>query len=176
MPNLRTITLSLATAAAVACGLLLTAGEGEAGRPQRDTEQRTLAFLEAVEREDLTAVARFQHPDITLTHPLAMSGGQQPDVVFNGREEALGYVRGLFAGMSRIRFVNLRIAVTNGGKVSFAEADGDFVTADGRPYRNVYVIRIEWSRDGRALRVDEYYNPIIACRTFQEPSCAPTAR
>jgi ketosteroid isomerase-like protein len=77
--------------------------------------------------------------------------------------------------MSQIKFVDTRVAVTDRGTVSFVEADGDFTTADGRPYRNVYVMRFEWTPDGRILRADEYYNPIIACQTFENPACDRSA-
>jgi ketosteroid isomerase-like protein len=173
--TLKTIALSLTTAATLTGGLLLSAGQGGASQPEWQTKKRTLAFLQAVEGENLAAVARFQHPDIVLTHPLTMSGSQEPDPVFTGRDEALGYLRGLFAGMSQIRFADTRVAVTDKGTVSFVEADGDFITADGRPYRNVYVMRFEWTPDGRILRADEYYNPIIACQVLESPACDRSA-
>jgi hypothetical protein len=56
--------------------------------------------------------------------------------------------------------------------VSFVEADGDFTAADGRPYPNVYVFRLEWTPDGRILRADDYYNPVTVCKNFPEnPLC-----
>jgi ketosteroid isomerase-like protein len=173
MPTLKTIALSLAATAAVTGGLLFPADPSEASRPDRQTEKRTLAFIHAVEREDLAAVAGLQHPDIVWTHPVTMTGSPEPDPVITGRDEVLGYLGGLFGRMAEIGFVDTRVSVTNDGRVSFVEADGDFTMADDRrrPYRNVYLIRLEWTRNGKLLRVDEYYNPIIACQTFENPTC-----
>ena len=156
------------------CGLqpsATAAVTGEANRSASPTEKRTLAFLDAIEREDLAAAAGFPHPDMVLTHPFSLSGNQEPDAVFTGRDQVLDYLRGLFAGMSRIAFDDIRVSVTEGGTVSFVETRGDFTTADGRPYRNVYVLRLEWTPGGRLLRADEYYNPVIACQTFDNPAC-----
>jgi ketosteroid isomerase-like protein len=45
------------------------------------------------------------------------------------------------------------------------QSNGDFVTADGRPHRNVYVFRFDW-RDGKIASWEEYANPITIIRTF----------
>jgi ketosteroid isomerase-like protein len=137
------------------------------------TYRRTQDYLHAVEREDLAAVADLQSPQVTLTHPITFSGNQQPDAVFVGSEQVLGYLRGLFGLMSRIHFTDVRVGVVAGGRQSFVETLGDFVTADGRPYRNVYVLRFDWGADGRIVRAAEYYNPITFCQTFPtSPTCA----
>jgi hypothetical protein len=46
--------------------------------------------------------------------------------------------------------------------------DGDFTT-DGRPYRNVYVFRIDWRGD-RIAHVEEYGNPVTFSATFSRPA------
>jgi ketosteroid isomerase-like protein len=174
VPTLKTVALSLATAAAVTVtgGLLLTADQGEASRPDRQTEKRTLAWMQAVERTDLEAVAEFQHADIVLTQPMTFDGSQEPILVGAGRDQVLGYFRSVFARTPRIDFFDTRISVTHGGNVSFVETKGDFTAADGRAYRNVYVWRLDWTADGRLLRIADYYNPVILCDTWPEnPSC-----
>lgn len=122
------------------------------------TEARTRALLAALEREDLPAVDAMIDPQVALTIPLSFSGAQEPAGVFDGKQQVLGYARGVFSNMGTIDFTDVRISVTDAGKTSFVQANGNFVTADGRPYRNVYVYRFDWN-DGRIVRVEEYANP-----------------
>lgn len=60
--------------------------------------------------------------------------------------------------------------MTADGTTSISEAKGDFVTADGRPYRNVYVFRLDWHH-GRVTAGVEYANPATICATFALPDC-----
>lgn len=51
---------------------------------------------------------------------------------------------------------------------------GDFVTATGRPHRNVYVFRFDW-RGGQLVAGVEYLNPMTICWSFDLPLCTPPA-
>jgi ketosteroid isomerase-like protein len=67
--------------------------------------------------------------------------------------------------------VDLRVSSTADGRSSFVQFDGDFRTADGRPYRNVYIWRLDWHR-GQLTTLEEYANPITYCQTFPgTPGC-----
>lgn len=83
----------------------------------------------------------------------------------------LGYLGDAFTMMDRIRFTNQRVSVAAGGGTAFIQADGDLTTADGRPYKNVYIFRIDW-RDDRIIAIEEYANPLTFCQTFHNPLCA----
>jgi ketosteroid isomerase-like protein len=80
----------------------------------------------------------------------------------------MGYFGTVFAGMGRIEFTDVRVSVAAGGRTSFVQADGDFTTADGRPYRNVYVLRFDW-RGGRIVGGEEYSNPVTFSESFGRP-------
>ena len=67
--------------------------------------------------------------------------------------------------MDRIRFTNPRISVAASGETSFVQADGDITTADGRPYQNVYIFRIDW-HGAQAIVIEEYANPLTFSQTF----------
>jgi ketosteroid isomerase-like protein len=54
------------------------------------------------------------------------------------------------------------------GTTVFAEVTGDIEMADGRPYRNRYVYRLDL-RDGQVARVRTYYNPVNSARAFDRP-------
>lgn len=145
------------------------AGENHGAVEQR-TAGRTHALLDALEREDLPAVAAMTDQRVTLTVPLSFSGAQEPAGRFVGREQVLGYVDSVFTNMATIDFVDVRVSVTAGGKTSFVQANGQFTAADGRPYPNVYVFRYDWS-GGRVTRIEEYANPVTFCKTFGHPDC-----
>jgi ketosteroid isomerase-like protein len=133
-------------------------------------EVRTRAFMSAIERKDLAAVAALLDSDSTLTLPMSFSGRQEDAARFTGKTEVLGYIQNAFTIMGRIDFVNVRVSVTADGKTSFVQADGNFTTADGRPYKNVYIHHFEW-RDGRMVKGAEYGNPVTFCDTFGAPGC-----
>ena len=179
MRRIRLLTLLLAVAAVLSTGVAASATSYTEPRsgPRIDgsdwrTEQRTRAFLRAFEGEDLRAVAAMLSPEVTLTMPITFSGAQEPDTVFVGREQVLGYFESVFATMRRIDFVDVRVSIVTGGRTSFVEAKGDLSSVDGRPYRNVYVFRFDWLPDGRIAGGAEYANPITYCQTFPEsPAC-----
>ncbi len=128
---------------------------------------RTRQFIQAVEQEDMAAVSALVDPEATLVLKMTLTGEQEPDMIFEGREQILGYVQSNFDAMETIRFINQRITVSRDGRTSFVEADGDFVSADGRPYRNVYVFRFDWC-DGRIIGSAEYANPITFLQLIGE--------
>ena len=67
--------------------------------------------------------------------------------------------------MRSARFIDRRITVSADGATTFVQARGDFLTTDGRPYRNVYVFRFDW-RAGTIVSWEEYANPMTIIRTF----------
>jgi ketosteroid isomerase-like protein len=50
--------------------------------------------------------------------------------------------------------------------VIFVEARGDFLTLDGRPYRNVYLIKLVFDDAGAVTRIEEWTNPVTAAQTW----------
>jgi len=132
------------------------------------TKARTLEFLHALEQKDMSALADILDADVTLTDPITSTGKQQPDTVFVGKEQVLGYLSSVFQLMSTIEFVNVRVSVVVEAPTSFVQADGDFTTFDGRPYNNVYLLRLDW-RDGLLVSGEEYFNPVTFNKTFGYP-------
>lgn len=128
----------------------------------------TLAFLDALQAKDFPAVAAALTEDTALTVALSFSGAPEPAGRFTGKEQVLGYLTQVFTTMGTIRFTDVRVSVADAGRTTFVQANGDFTTADGRPYRNVYVFRYDW-RDGLIARTEEYGNPVTFSRTFGSP-------
>ena len=142
-----------------------------ADRDGRETRRRTQQLLDRMEQRDIDAVAATLHPHVTLAHPLSLSGNRNDAARWQGKDQVLGYFGGAFTMMDRIRFTNPRISVATSGETSFVQADGDITTADGRPYQNVYIFRIDW-HGALAITIEEYANPLTFCQTFNNPLCA----
>ncbi|MCP2280937.1 nuclear transport factor 2 family protein [Nocardia amikacinitolerans] len=138
--------------------------------PERKTEAATRALLEAFERKDLDAIDVLIDQNATLTIPMSFSGALEPAAHFANKDEILGYIGGVVTNFRSMRFTDLRISVAERGGTSFAQANGDFITADGRPYRNVYIYRFDW-KDGLMVHTDEYANPITLCQTLENLNC-----
>jgi ketosteroid isomerase-like protein len=146
---------------------------GESGRDEtshRSTLQDTRALLSALERKDLQAISALTDQRATLTNTLPLSGIREAAVTLEGKEQILGYIQQVFTTMGAIAFSDVLVTVSADGRTSFVQANGDFTTADGRPYRNVYMFRYDW-RDSRVVNTLEYANPVTFCKTFGHPDC-----
>ena len=132
---------------------------------QADAVGQTRALLSALEGKDLPTIADLLDRQATLTLPLSFSGAPEPAVHFTGKDQVLGYLTGVFTTMGSIHFTDLRLSVTADGGTTFVQAKGDFTTADGRPYHNVYIFRYNWN-DGHLVSIEEYGNPVTFTATF----------
>ena len=109
---------------------------------------------------DFDALRGMLADDAVIVLPLSGGSSPDPSFVFTGKDGALGYLkfaRNIFTG---ITFSDENWFVSEDAASVHLHARGDMRTKDGRPYRNVYVFRLE-IRDGKIVHVDEYTNPII---------------
>ncbi len=166
----RVIAGAVALAAIAGVGVAAPALADDQGRHDRSAAKLTHRILDALEQKDLTTVRRLTSDNATLTLPMALSGDRGATARFVGEDQVLGYIGQLFTGMSVIEFNQVRVTTSDDGQTTFVQANGDFVTADGRPYENVYVIRYDW-RHGQLQHAEEYANPVTFCRTIGHPTC-----
>ncbi|TQM33476.1 nuclear transport factor 2 family protein [Nocardia bhagyanarayanae] len=164
------VAVVLSALTVMAGAMLAFVPSAAAGGPEQRAEEQTRALLNAFERKDLNAITEKIAQNATITVPLSFTGAPEPAGHFANKEEVLGYVSGVTTNFQTIRFTDLRITVTAKGETTFAQANGDFVTADGRPYRNVYIYRFDW-KDGLMVHADEYANPITLCDIFENLNC-----
>jgi ketosteroid isomerase-like protein len=134
------------------------------------SEERTRRFLAAVAEQDFATLAELFDPDTTVVNRITLDGSQEPRLAHRGREEAVAYFRQITELMPRRELRDLRL--TAAGDTVFVQFDGDFRTADDRPYRNVYVFRFDW-RDGLLVSLEEYGNPITFINTFPDLARMP---
>jgi ketosteroid isomerase-like protein len=129
------------------------------------SEERTRRFLAAMAEHDFATLADLFDPDVTVVNLMTLDGSQDSQRPHRGRDQAAAYFRQVDELMPQRELRDLR--VTTAGDTVFVQFNGDFRTADGRPYRNVYVFRFDW-RDGRITSLEEYGNPITFINTFPE--------
>lgn len=129
------------------------------------TRERTRRWLAALAEHDFATLETLLDPDVTLVNLMTLDGSQDPGPGYRGREQVVGYFRVVEELMPRRELLDLRVTETD--DTTFLQFNGDFTTADGRPYRNVYVFRLDW-RDDRLTAIEEYGNPVTFINTFPE--------
>jgi ketosteroid isomerase-like protein len=123
-------------------------------------------FLNLLEAGDQAGIDRLLDDQIVWTAPMSVGGGADEEPA-HGRAAFWSRLGAISVLMRSASFTSRRITASADSTTTFVQAQGDFVTADGRPYRNVYVFRFDW-RDGRITSWEEYANPITILRTFPE--------
>jgi ketosteroid isomerase-like protein len=130
-----------------------------------DLAAATNRFLDLLEAGDRAGVGRMLHPEVVWSPLMTFSGDAADAERAEGIVAFEARVTSIAALLRSVRFADRRVTTSADGLTTFVQTQGDFRTADGRPYRNVYVFRFDW-RDGRIVNWDEYANPITILRTF----------
>lgn len=127
---------------------------------------QTNRFLDLLEAGDRAGMAEILDEQVVWSAPMS-SGGAEDGEPARGRK-AFGSRLGSISGLMRsARFIDRRITASANQTTTFVQAKGDFVTAAGRPYRNVYVFRFDW-RDDKIVSWEEYANPITIIQAFPD--------
>jgi ketosteroid isomerase-like protein len=160
----------------------LPVGARVAPGPARDTvveNTRTArALIAALEQKDMGAILARLAEDVTFVLPLAPDGDNDPSRVdrFIGRDAVRALLWRDFAAYRRIAFVDGALTPSADGRTIFVEARGQFLTRDGRPYRNVYLIKLVFDDAGTVSRIEEWTNPVTASLIWGFPlGPVPTA-
>jgi ketosteroid isomerase-like protein len=127
---------------------------------------QTNRFLDILEAADQAGMAEILDDQIVWSTPMS-SGGAGDSEPSRGRKAFASRLGSISALMRSARFTDRRITASADNTTTFVQARGDFVTADGRPYQNVYVFRFDW-RDGKIISWEEYANPITIIRAFPD--------
>ncbi len=139
------------------------------GAVNADTLETSQAFLAALTDRNAAAAIEMLDEEAVLEMPYPLAPGENRYGTRKMWGEALRtYVAGIVERNSQIGFTNMTWYETTRGTV-LLEAEGDLVRAkDGQSYRNRYVFLFE-TRDGRITLWREYFNPVVAARTFGIP-------
>ena len=128
---------------------------------------QTNTFLDFLEAGDRTGMGEMLDDDVVWSAPMSSSGHTEDGEPARGRQafgSRLGSISGL---MKSAKFIDRRVTASADGATTFVQTNGDFITADGRPYQNVYVFRFDW-RDDKIVTWEEYANPMTIIRTFPD--------
>jgi ketosteroid isomerase-like protein len=131
-----------------------------------------------LEREDLDVILARLADDVQLVLPLAPDGNNEPSHIdrFAGRQAVRDLLWRTFLAYRRIAFVDSVITPSSDGRVIFVETRGDFLTLDGRSYRNVYLIKLVFDDSGSVTDIEEWTNPVTAALTWGFPLSSPPAQ
>jgi ketosteroid isomerase-like protein len=100
-----------------------------------------------------------EHATIILRN--SGDGSSAPGSVFEGIDNALGYLAFANSTFERMTLVDQEWMVSHDARHVHLHAVGDMTTREGgKEYRNVYVFRIDFE-EGEITRVTEYTNPVI---------------
>ncbi len=127
---------------------------------------QTNRFLDLLETGDQAAIAAMLDDQIVWSTPMSADGAADGDTA-RGLQAFGARVGAIASLMQSASFTDRRITASADEVTTFVQARGAFVTADGRPYRNVYVFRFDW-RDGKIVTWEEYANPVTIIRTFPD--------
>jgi ketosteroid isomerase-like protein len=145
-------------------------GENMNGKPVVDkAETIARSLIDAYERKDYPGLMRIYAKDAVIEIPFNPLGGTADSDIrrIRGEKELeLFLVPGL-AKMRSVRYDIEDISTAQDGARVFIEARGDFVTDEGKPYRNRYIFRLD-IKDGRVVLQKEYFNVATATAVFGE--------
>lgn len=144
------------------------ASAAELTEQQRVALQTAQNFITAFEQRDAEKALAYIREDTVLEMPYPLFPGEGKYATRRVTGEALRtYMRGIPVRNSQIAFTAKVWRVSNDSDV-ILEANGNLVRADGTPYRNKYIM-VFHIEDGRIASWREYFNPVVAARTFGIP-------
>jgi ketosteroid isomerase-like protein len=156
------------------------------GPTTRSTLETAKEFIRAVEAKDIDAVENTLRDDAEqlFMHSRAVTSDQGvADIIagrrrgfcvadVSGREEVLGYHRGIFDKFDPLVWRNHQWTVSPDGHDVYFFGTGDMVVArTGAPYRNTYLTRFDVA-DGKIVRMAEYGNVMMYARLGVRPNRA----
>ena len=127
------------------------------------------AFIEALSQRNANEALLLLSEEAVLEMPYPLASGENQYGTRKMWGEPLRkYVNGITQRNAKISFKNAVWRTADDGVV-ILECDGDMVRAkDGKRYQNQYIVLFEVS-DGKITLWREYFNPVVAARTFGIP-------
>ena len=156
------------------------------GPVTRSTLETAKEFIRAVEAKDIDAVHDALRDDAEqlFMHSTAVTNAEGvADIIagrrqglcvadVSGREEVLGYTRGIFDKFDPLVWRNHQWKVSPDGRDVYFYGTGDMIVArTGAPYRNTYLTRFDVT-DGKIVRMAEYGDVMMYARLGVRPNRA----
>jgi ketosteroid isomerase-like protein len=126
-------------------------------------------WMTTVHAKDLDGVRALMADDIVIEIPFGESGVTDDGHyrVYRGVEECVGFWAVAFQAEGESSgALGCELNVTADGRVAFLEYRARLGMANGRTYKNRYVMKVAFT-DGKVSHVWEYYNPIQSAYGFR---------
>ena len=121
-------------------------------------------FFRALSERDLSIASAVLTKEAVEIIPLAMAGGTDPERVFDGKDEVLGYLQLILDNFKQAVVVDRQTFITGDGATVFVEGRGDLIMEQtGQPYRNIYVFRFSIS-EGKITENTRICKPGHLCK------------
>lgn len=138
---------------------------------QRNAFETLTRWHNAIGAKDLNRLKGMMDKDIVIELPFNESGKTDTESyrIYTGVEECVSFWQVAFTAEGSLHGISeIDLTIDSAGSRIFLECRGHLTMANGREYRNRYVMRLD-QRDGRILRCKEYYNPIQSAYAFGRP-------
>lgn len=126
-------------------------------------------WISTTHDKDIEAVRALMADDIVVEIPFSESGITDPGHyrVYTGIDECVGFWKVAFQAEGTMYGpLNCEISFTADGRTAFLECRNNLTMANGRTYKNRYVMRTDFD-NGKITGVREYYNPIQSAYAFR---------
>ncbi len=117
------------------------------------------AFFQTKEKHDLDGLKALFADNIVYTFPLPASGAQENWFVYDGKDATVEYQRKTLDAFSQLKMRDMQVTIGADGNTVFVESKGDYVSKEGKAYKNVYIFKFVLE-SGRIVKVFEYANPV----------------
>jgi len=133
----------------------------------KEAESIARSLIAAYERKDYPGLMAIYSRDAVIEIPFNPLGGTADSDIrrIRGEKELERFLVPGLAKMRTVRYDIEDISTAADGSRVFLEARGDFVTDEGKPYRNRYIFRLD-IQDGRVVLQKEYFNVATAIAVF----------
>ena len=127
----------------------------------------TRRLFDAYEAMDFNALMEIYSDDAVIELPFHPQGKTEDSDIrrVKGTAELTDFLIPGLAKMESVRYDIEDISVTDDGSRVFVEARGDFVTDEGKSYRNRYIFRLDL-RGENVVRQKEYFNVATSNAVF----------
>ena len=125
----------------------------------------------AIAAKDLAVLRAMMDDRIVIELPFNESGRTDRGSyrIYSGIGECSDFWTAAFQAEGIVHGISeIELTVDGAGERLFFECRGHLTMANGREYRNRYVMRMD-VRDGRVSHCKEYYNPIQSAYAFGRP-------
>jgi ketosteroid isomerase-like protein len=135
----------------------------------KKSKEALRGWMTTVHEKDLPGVRALMAEDIVIEIPFSESGKTEDGHyrVYTGIEECCDFWAVAFQAEGDSEgMLGTEITFCADGRVAFVEGRGELSMANGRTYKNRYVMRTVFD-NGKVAHVREYYNPIVSAYGFR---------